>query len=280
VSRLPRALAHHDRGAFVAMFAPDAESTLPGISLGPEAIANAWLPFLIDPGTTMIVTSTEAVIATAGDTGTSSGTFAIRGRTRNGIETVPAGTYALSWRLLDGRWKIVSLSGSGNGAPRAADSGGIGPFRFGMTRDEVSRVRDCQPYTQVGVTGGLECPHYRFDDREMNISFIFAGDQLRRIQWWYYEGESSVEAGEAVGRILAFLQRTTGGATISAGPDVPVTVDGVISALNGAPPPRAAQIAQLEICGRPARRVGAWFARVGRHEHGYLVMLFAEAAGR
>jgi ketosteroid isomerase-like protein len=182
------ALANHDRGAFVAMFAPDAESTLPSIGRGPEAIANAWLPFLIDRGTTMILTSTEVVTATAGETGTSSGTFAIRGRTGNGIQTVPAGTYSLTWRLLDGRWKITSLSGSGNGARPAADSGGIGRFRFGMTRDEVSRVPDCEPYTQVAVTGGLECPHYRFDDREMNISFIFAGDHLRRIQLWYYEG--------------------------------------------------------------------------------------------
>ena len=274
------ALANHDRAAFVAMFAPDAESTLPSISRGPEAIANAWLPFLIDPGTTMILTSTEVVTATGGDTGTSSGTFAIRGRTRNGIQTVPAGTYSLTWRLLDGRWKIATLSGSGNGARRAADSGGIGPFRFGMIRDEVIQVPDCEPYTEVAVTGGLECPHYRFDDREMNISLIFAGDRLRRIQLWYYEGESSVEAREAVGRILAFLQRTTGGATITARPDIPVTADGVISAINGAPPPRAGQIVQLEICGPSGGRPEVWFARVGRHEHGYLVMLFAEAPGR
>jgi hypothetical protein len=36
---------------------------------------------------------------------------------------------------------------------------------------------------------------------------------------------------------------------------------------------------QLEICG-PADGATVWFARVGRHEHGYLVMLFAQAAGR
>jgi hypothetical protein len=193
---------------------------------------------------------------------------------------VPAGTYSLGWRLLDGRWTITSLSGSGNSARRAPDGGGIGPFRFGMTSDEVRRVPDCEPYTQVAVTGGLECPQYRFDDREMNISFIFAGDHLRRIQLWYYEGQSSVEAREAVGRILPFLQRTTGGATISARPDVPVTAAGVIGAIDGARPPRAGQIVQLEICGRSVGRSEVWFARVGRHEHGYLVMLFAEPAGR
>ena len=52
------ALANHDRAAFVATFADDAQSTLPTATRGAEAIADAWLPFLIDPGTTMILTVT------------------------------------------------------------------------------------------------------------------------------------------------------------------------------------------------------------------------------
>ena len=281
------ALANHDRAAFVAMLAPDAESTLPSLTRGPEAIANSWLPFFIDPGTTMLITSTEVVTAAAGDSGSSSGTFAIRGRTASGIQTVPGGTYALTWRLVEGRWKITAIgsgpatSGSGKVARLVAETGGIGQFRFGMTRDEVTRVSDCAPYTPVAVTGGLECPHFRFDDREMNISFIFGGNGLRRIQLWYYEGESSVEAGEAVARVLAFLQRTTGGATITGRPELPVTAAGVMQALNSAPPPRGRQMAHLEICGPPGNRSEVWFARVGRHEYGYGVMLFADsAAGR
>jgi ketosteroid isomerase-like protein len=281
------ALASHDRAAFTAMFADDAESTLPSVTHGPEAIANMWLPFLIDPGTTMILATTSVATAPAGDTGTSSGTFAIRGRTNNGVQTIPAGTYSITWRLVEGHWKIARLSGgSGKGASAPAsrsesisetvDRGGVGPFRFGMTRDEVSRVRDCAPYVPVTVTGGLECAHYRFDDREMNISFIFAGERLRRIQLWYYEGESSVEARDA---IVTFLQRTTGGATLSARPDVPLSGEGIVAALNNAGAPVGRQIVQLDITA-PSDGSIVWFSRVGRHEHGYLVMLFAEAAAR
>ena len=83
------ALIHHDRGAFVAMFAPDSESTLPVLKRGPEAIADAWLPLLIDPGTTMIFTNVDVTADESGDTGTSSGTFAIEGRTQGGVKTIP-----------------------------------------------------------------------------------------------------------------------------------------------------------------------------------------------
>lgn len=269
------ALVSHDRAAFVAMLAADAESTLPSAVRGPEAIANSWLPFLIDPGTTLIVTSTEATASAAGDTGTSTGTFAIRGRTATGVQTVPGGTYALSWRVTDGRWKITAISGSGKGERKT--SGGTGAYRFGMTRDEVSRVADCAPYTAVAVTGGLECPRYRFDGREMNISFLFGGDALRRIQLWYYEGESRAEAQEAVGRLLAFFKRTTGGATITARPELAVTEDAVIAAIDRGPALGPGQIVHVEICG-PSQGSERWFARVGRHQHGYMVMLFAEPA--
>ena len=274
------ALANHDRAAFVAMFAPDAESTLPSAVRGPEAIANSWVPFLIDPGTTMLLTSTEVVTAASGDTGRSSGSFAIRGRTAKGVQTIPAGTYALSWRLVDGRWKITAIGGSGRGERRAGESGGAGSYKFGMTREDVKRVADCAPYTSVAVTGGLECPHYRFDGREMNISFLFAGDALRRIQLWYYEGESRAEAQEAVGRILAFFTRTTGGATVTARPELPATAEAVIGAIDRGPVPRPGEIVHVEICGPSNTGSERWFARVGRHQHGYMVMLFADAAAR
>jgi ketosteroid isomerase-like protein len=272
------ALADHDRAAFVAMFAGDAESTLPIVTRGPEAIANAWLPFLIDPGTTMLLTTTDVVMTSDGDEGTSSGTMAIRGRTDSGMRTLSAGTYVITWRLVDGRWKIVTL-GSSDTQTRGVDNrAGVGPFQFGMTLDEVSRVRDCEPYTKVAITGGLECPRYRFDGREMNISFLFAADRLRRIQLWYFEGEAIGEAREAVDRVLSFLQRTTGGATITARPDVPLTADGIIGALHQGPSPTGRQIVGVEVAGSAVGST-VWFARVGRHEHGYLVMLFAEAAG-
>jgi ketosteroid isomerase-like protein len=74
-------LLNHDRAAFMATFSPDAECSLPTKKHGPEDIANAWLPFLIDPNTTMVLTSTKAVVDQAGEVGSTTGTFAIRGRT-------------------------------------------------------------------------------------------------------------------------------------------------------------------------------------------------------
>jgi ketosteroid isomerase-like protein len=271
------ALIHHDRAAFVAMFAPDAESTLPVLKRGPEAIADAWLPFLIDPGTTMIFTNVDVTAEESGDTGTSLGTFAIEGRTQGGVKTIPVGKYTIAWRVIDGHWRISRLAGSRDDVRKTAERGGVGPFRFGMTREEVSSVTDCEPYTAVRVTGGLECPHYRFDGREMNISFLFTGDRLSRIQLWYYEGASNEEAREAVGRVLDFLERTTGAVTVQSMPNQQVTASSVMSTIERTVP-KPGQLVQLEICARARTPSEVWFSRVGRHQYGYGVMLFAVPA--
>jgi hypothetical protein len=160
-------------------------------------------------------------------------------------------------------------------SPSLEDHGGVGPFRFGMTRTEVSQVRDCQPYTNVSVTGGLECPHYVFEGHEMNISFLFAANRLRRIQLWVYEGESEREARAAVARVLDYLRQTAGGVAIGALPGTEVTPDGVMAMLNGASP-RAGQMVHFEICTPAGPQPEVWFSRVGRHEHGYMVLLFAD----
>lgn len=268
------ALMRHDRSAFVALFAPDAESLLPVVKHGPEAIANSWLPFLIDPGTTMLLTSTTVTTAPAGDAGNSTGTLAVRGRTNTGVQTLPLGSYSIAWRVVDGRWKISTLSGTFESKRQTADRGGVGGFRFGMTRIEVSQVADCHPYTNVSVTGGLECPHYQFEGREMNISFLFAGDRLRRIQLWIYEGTSEPDTREAVARVLAYLERKAGGITIVALPDRTPTPEAVMTLLNSTPL-QPGSIAQVVISTQPSASE-RWFSRIGRHQNGYMVMLFAE----
>ena len=111
---------------------------------------------------------------------------------------------------------------SNNGA--AATAGGIGLYRFGMTREEVTQVPDCGPYSKVAVTGGLECPNFLFEGREINISFLFRGQALHRIQLWCYEGTSEPEARAAVNLVLDYLDRTAGGAK-SRMPGKSVTAD-------------------------------------------------------
>ena len=270
---LADALLRHDRAAFVEMFTPDAVATFPTEKHGPEEIANLWIIFLTDPGTTM--TLTPADVSAHGDAGSTFGFLAVRGRTPNGVQTVPFGSYSLTWRAVDGRWKISRLSGSGNSPRDTAERGGVAPYRFGMSREEVSRVAECEPYTAVRVTGGLECPHYSFDGHDMNVSFLLGSGGLNRVQLWYYEGESSQEAREAVGRVLAFLQRVSGRVFVKAAPNLPVTIDAVMSALYGAAPQQG-RLTHVEIATLPGPQREVWFSRIGRSEYGYGVMLFAD----
>jgi ketosteroid isomerase-like protein len=106
------ALMHHDRVAFVALLSPDTTSSLPVAKRGPDAIADSWLPFLIDPGTTMVLTCVDVRPAPSGDTGTTTGTLAVTGRTNRGVQTIPVGTYAIEWKMVDGQWKIRALGGT------------------------------------------------------------------------------------------------------------------------------------------------------------------------
>jgi ketosteroid isomerase-like protein len=113
------ALTHHDRSAFVALLSPDANSLLPVIKHGPEAIADSWLPFLIDPGTTMVLTCVDVRPATSGESGTTTGNLAVTGKTNRGTQTIPLGTYLLEWKMVDGQWKISTLGGTLGPKPAA-----------------------------------------------------------------------------------------------------------------------------------------------------------------
>ncbi len=96
----------------MALLSPDAISSLPVAKHGPDAIADSWLPFLIDPGTTMLLTCVEVHPAASGDDGTTTGNLAVRGRTNNGVQTIPLGTYVIEWKVIDGQWRISALGGT------------------------------------------------------------------------------------------------------------------------------------------------------------------------
>jgi ketosteroid isomerase-like protein len=113
------ALSHHDRAAFMALLSPEATSSLPVAKHGRDAIAASWLPFLIDPGTTMVLTCVDVRPGPAGDSGATTGTLAVTGRTNQGIQTVPLGTYVIEWTMMDGHWKISTLGGTLGRKPAA-----------------------------------------------------------------------------------------------------------------------------------------------------------------
>jgi hypothetical protein len=110
---LVRALALPDRDAFRQLLSPDAVFLFPAEARGPEAIIEKWLPFLIDPAVTLALTIETSATAESGEMGHTAGTFAINGRTTHGIRTTPAGSFSIDWRVVEGRWKIASLSGAG-----------------------------------------------------------------------------------------------------------------------------------------------------------------------
>ena len=105
-----RALAIPDRDAFRQLLAPDAVFSFPAEARGEEAIIEKWQPFLRDPALTIAVTIDNSTTAQSGEMGQTSGTFAINGRTNKGMRTTPAGGFSIVWRVVQGQWKIVTLS--------------------------------------------------------------------------------------------------------------------------------------------------------------------------
>lgn len=268
------ALTVPDRNAFQQFLSSDTVFFLPVEAHGPEAILQKWSPFLLSRELTLALTIETSSTADSGEIGQTSGTFGIYGRTSKGMTTTPVGAFSIVWRLIDGQWKIGTLSGGSKAAVRLVQRGGVGPYLFGMSKADVSQVADCSPYTNVSRTAGIECANYTFDGRKMNISFLFGADQLKRIQLWFYNGESEQEAREAIGAVIDHLKRVAGGAHIGALPGLEVTTEAIADILKG-PVPQG-RIAQVEISSPTSSSPEVWFARVARHQLGYMVMLFAD----
>ena len=89
----------------------------------------------------------------------------------------------------------------------SAQAPAFGPWRLGMTAQEVEAVEQFGPYSEVAATGGLETPKGSFMGEPANVSFVFddAG-RLYLIQVWAYEGEDGAKAEKAFYRVYGFLR--------------------------------------------------------------------------
>jgi ketosteroid isomerase-like protein len=106
-----RAVAEHERGAFLALIAPDAifGGGTPNELHGRDAIAAAWAPFLAAAGPRLTWTPTNGEILGGGDLGYTVGTY--ERRSANG--SVGRGNYLTVWRKpKDGSWQAVYDTGS------------------------------------------------------------------------------------------------------------------------------------------------------------------------
>ncbi len=90
----------------------------------------------------------------------------------------------------------------------------IGPWRLGMSRDEVAAFGDRGPYEAVASTGGVETRHAGLDHHVDNVSFHFDDDRVDYIQTWYYEGPDAAGARAAAMELYDELASRLGGLTV------------------------------------------------------------------
>jgi hypothetical protein len=124
---------------------------------------------------------------------------------------------------------------------------GYGPWRLGMSKEEVKAVSEFGPYSEVPSTGGVETTNGLFAERKANISFVFGERGLRIIQIWAYEGREVDEAVNAFFRVYRHLESTRGRVEIP-GLQIPAHADGgtfsaaVCKVLASVPTGRAAKL--------------------------------------
>lgn len=105
---------------------------------------------------------------------------------------------------------LTSLAIVGKVASPSHSIDGFDDWRFGMSPDEVSAVREQGPYQKVPSTGGLETRNGRFSGERSTISFVFGPEGLYHIQIWAYEGQSFDDAAAAFERSYHYLVREFG----------------------------------------------------------------------
>jgi ketosteroid isomerase-like protein len=275
------ALRRHDRAAFERLIAPDAVFYLPGVLEGREAVTMGWIPFLATNGSVLNIE--PGSVSGQGDVLVTEGHFSIAG---NGpIRPVPAGRYIAVWKRSPDGWMVYSFSGGAPPPPRATSAappaprfaGGLGDYRFGMTKAQVRELPACEPYLDVPSTGGLECPNFTFEGRKMNVSFIFANNVLRTVQLWFYEGTSEKDAKKAIDAMLEYLTREAGTLHSYELPSgAAVTTDEIVKAAKKQTP-AGNQPANVQIVTGSSPKPEQLHARVLKGADKYMVLLFVSA---
>src|SRR6266567_6100179 len=87
---------------------------------------------------------------------------------------------------------------------------GYGPWRLGMSKDQVKAISKFGPYSPVASTGGLETQNGFFAGQQTTISFVFGERGLRIIQIWAYEGKDLDQAVGAFYRVYHHLEESRG----------------------------------------------------------------------
>jgi len=91
-----------------------------------------------------------------------------------------------------------------------ASEAGYGPWKFGMTKEAVTAIKEFGPYKDVESTEGLETFNAEFDGEKIHISFVFENNSLAKMQIWVYIGKDSEEALAGWIRVYKFLEEHFG----------------------------------------------------------------------
>ena len=102
---------------------------------------------------------------------------------------------------------------------------GYGPWKFGMSSEEVPTAKEFGPYKPVEETGGLETFNAKWRDKKTNIYFIFKDDGLDKIQIWAYEGGDRDLAVEAWWEVASYLREKHGAIEFRKFPELPNDVE-------------------------------------------------------
>ena len=85
--------------------------------------------------------------------------------------------------------------------PQPTRAAGLSPWKFGMSKSEVSSFKDFGPYKEF-PNGDLETFNGRFHGRKENVQFFFVNGRLQRIGVYLFEGKDSKKGGIAAAKSL------------------------------------------------------------------------------
>src|SRR5262245_52246526 len=105
-----------DIDGYVAAFTPDGTQAMAGMPAmkGPQAVKTNLGPLMKSPGFAISWKATDAVVASSGDLGYTVGTYALTVNGPGGKPVTERGKYQTTWKKVDGKWKVLYDTASGD----------------------------------------------------------------------------------------------------------------------------------------------------------------------
>ncbi|TBR40584.1 hypothetical protein [Dyella terrae] len=109
------------------------------------------------------------------------------------------------------RWTmgVIAALGATVSAAQAPPAGGLPPWRFQMTREQVMAFTDYGPYKSFS-NGDLETYAGLFNGHRQNVQFFFRDGKLARIGIYLYEGQDAKAGAKVWGEAYAALKANFG----------------------------------------------------------------------